>query len=46
MASILGWMRIIFSEDFIIIRRVGSMSRLKMTVTMMMAQPQLGTPCP
>jgi hypothetical protein len=34
-------MRIIFSEDFIIMKRVGSMSRLKMTVTMMMAQPQL-----
>ena len=37
----LGWMRIIFSDDFIVQMRVGSRTRLKMTVMMMMAHPQL-----
>jgi hypothetical protein len=38
-------MRIIFSDDFIIMKRVGSSTRLKITVKMMMAQPQLPMPC-
>ena len=37
-------MRIIFSDDFIIIRRVGSRAMLKITVRMMMSHPQLGMP--
>ena len=44
MASILGWTRIIFKDDFMAEMRAGSMARLRITVEMMMAQPQLGMP--
>ena len=39
-------MRIIFSDDFMVQMRVGSNTRLKITVMMMMAQPQLLIPGP
>ena len=45
MTSICGWMRCIFSDDFIIWKRVGSMATLRMTVSRRMHHPQLGTMC-
>ena len=40
-ASTLGCSRIIFKEDFIMKKRVGSISILKKAVKAMMAHPQL-----
>ena len=45
MASICGWMRCIFSDDFIIMKRVGSMATFRISVSTRIAQPQFGMPC-
>jgi hypothetical protein len=41
MASTLGWMRIILSDDFIIMKRNGMKRHVEGAVKRMMAQPQL-----